>query len=191
MFSLFCYYRPHHLALSFISILVSTQPNMTNTPAPEHRIPRYHAFSTPEEQEAYIDLTDSVDTLNSAAPPSPTLTEISLLHQEMNPKPWRDIEPNESPHESSSLPGPKHDSIGRLTAMLTLYDLAMICEEIEEADWDDYITPYEPDDLEMLERRFPREFWPAEIVASWPNLVVLARLKTLSQGSKTIVEHRL
>lgn len=124
---------------------------MTNTPAPEHRISRYHAFSTSEEQEAYIDLTDSVDTLNSAAPPSPTLTETSLLHQEMNPKPWRDTEPNESLHEPSSLPGPKHDSIGRLTAMLTLYDLAMSCEEIEEADWDDYTIPYEPVDLEMLE----------------------------------------
>jgi hypothetical protein len=189
MFSLFCYYRPHHLALSFISILVSTQPNMTNTPAPEHRIPRYHAFSTPEEQEAYIDLTDSVDTLNSAAPPSPTLTEISLLHQVINPKPWRDIEPNESPHEPSSLPGPKRDISGRLTAMLTLYDLAMSCEEIEEADWDEYITPYEPDDLEMLERRFPGECWPPEIEASWPNLVVYARWKKLSQDSKSIVEH--
>jgi hypothetical protein len=35
--------------------------------------------------------------------------------------------------------------------MLTLYDLAMSCEEIEEADWDDYTIPYEPVDLEMLE----------------------------------------
>ena len=162
---------------------------MTNTPSPEHRNPRYHAFSTPEEQEAYIDMTDSLDTSDSAAPPSPTLTEISLLHQEMNPKPWRDIEPNESPYESSGLPGPKHDSSGRLTAMLTLYDLAMSCEEIEEADWDEYITPYEPDDLEMLERSFPRECWPHGIEASWPNLVVYARWKKLSQGSKIIVEH--
>lgn len=155
---------------------------MTNTPAPEHRNPRYHAFSTLEEQEAYIDMTDSLDTSDSAASPSLTLTEISLLHQEMNPKPWRDIEPNESPYESSGLPGPKHDSSGRLTAMLTLYDLTMSCEEIEEADWDEYITPYEPDDLEMLERSFPRKCWPPEIEASWPNLVVLARWKTLSQG---------
>ena len=170
-------------------MLVSTQPNMTNTPAPEHRIPRYHAFSTPEEQEAYIDMTDSLDTPDNTAPPSPTLTEISLLHQKMNPKPWRDIEPNESPHEPSSLPAPKHDPIGRLTAMLTLYDLAMSCKEIKEADWDEYITPYGPDDLEMLERSFPREYWPPEIEASWPNLVVLARWKTLSQGFKIIVEH--
>lgn len=137
----------------------------------EHRIPRYNAFSTPEEKAAYIDATASslailsyaADCASTTTPRSPTLSEISFLAQNT-----QTISPtqseigndngNKSSSESKSPEEHLHDRVVRLTAMFTLYNLARTCEGIEERDWAEYITPYEEGDLEMLERVCPREW---------------------------------
>ena len=50
-----------------------------------------------------------------------------------------------------------------------------LVDEIKENDWEEYITPYEEGDLEMLERVCSKQWWDKEIRKSWPNLIVFAR----------------
>lgn len=156
-----------------------TMRNLRNRLAPEHRIPRYHAFSTPEEQAAYFDDTASSPAiLPYAVNSSPTLTEISLAREII----IRPLEEDGDVYQyatSSNQPKTEEEHvlerIGRLIAMLTLYNLARSCEDVEEDDWEEYITPYEEGDLEMLERVCPKQWWDEEIRESWPNLIVFAR----------------
>lgn len=145
----------------------------------KHRIPRYHAFSTPEEQAAYIDdSAPSPAILPYAVNSSPTLTEISSARK-ITIIPLEEDGDIYDQATSSSQPktAEEHilERIGRLIAMLTLYNLARSCEEIEEKDWEEYITPYEEGDLEMLERVCPKQWWNEEIREAWPNLIVFAR----------------
>jgi hypothetical protein len=147
----------------------------------ENRIPRYHAFSTPEEQAAYTDATCSSPTiLSHPVDRSPTLSEKSLAREIIIRPLDQDGQIDSTTTSSSEPKTPEElslDRFGRLIAMLTLYNLARSCEEIEDGDWEEYITPYEEGDLEMLQRVCPREWWDEEIRAAWPNLVVFARWK--------------
>ncbi|KAI4926352.1 hypothetical protein J4E85_006645 [Alternaria conjuncta] len=156
-----------------------TMRNLRNRLAPEHRIPRYHAFSTPEEQAAYFDDTaPSPAILPYAVNSSPTLTEISLAREII----IRPLEEDGDVYDQETSSNQQKteeehilERIGRLIAMLTLYNLARSCEDIEEEDWEEYITPYEEGDLEMLERVCPKQWWNEEIRDAWPNLIVFAR----------------
>ncbi|KAI4657644.1 uncharacterized protein J4E78_006032 [Alternaria triticimaculans] len=156
-----------------------TMRNLRNRLAPEHVIPRYHAFSTPEEQAAYIDDTvPSPAILPYAVNSSPTLTEISLA-REIIIRPLEEdgdvYDQGTSSNQQKTAEEHVLERIGRLIAMLTLYNLARSCEEIGEKDWEEYITPYEEGDLEMLERVCPKKWWDKEIREAWPNLIVFAR----------------
>ncbi|KAI4666522.1 uncharacterized protein J4E79_002561 [Alternaria viburni] len=156
-----------------------TMRNLRNRLAPEHRIPRYHAFSTPEEQAACIDDTGpSPAILPYAVNSSPTLTEISLA-REIYIRPLEedgDVYDYATPSNQPKT-AEEHvlERIGRLIAMFSLYNLAKSCYEIKEDDWEEYITPYEEGDLEMLERACPKQWWDEEIREAWPNLIVFAR----------------
>jgi len=153
--------------------------NLRNRLAPEHRIPRYHAFSTPEEQAVYIDDTvPSPTILPYAVNSSPTLTEISLA-REIIIRPLEedgDVYDQETPSNQQKT-AEEHilERIGRLIAMFSLYNLAKSCDEIKEDDWEEYITPYEEGDLKMLERVCPKKSWNEKIREAWPNLIVFAR----------------
>jgi hypothetical protein len=161
---------------------------MENCLATEHRILRYHAFSNPEEREAFIDATASspailsytVDSLPNPISRFLTLFEESLTHNILIEPPTqvaRNAHETTSRSQYITAGEHLHDRIGRLAAMFTLYNLARTCEGVDEGDWEEYITPYEDGELEMLECICPSEWWDEEIKDVWPNLVAFARWK--------------
>ncbi len=161
---------------------------MENRPVAEHKISRYHAFSNHEEKEAFIDATASspailsytVDSSSSPISRFLTLSEESLAHNipiEPPTQVARNAHETTSRSQYNTVDEHLHNRIGRLAAMFTLYNLARTCEGIDEGDWEEYITPYEDGDLEMLECICPWGWWDEEIKNGWPNLVVFARWK--------------